>query len=536
MIIGFGNNVVSSLASDITASQTTIQVMPGTGVMFANLLTYDYVNSSNPLKAYAKITLTDAKETVFEVCHLTAVNNDVLTVVRGQEGTTAKGWALNDVIANFATRGSENQFVQIEQIQSGHYTSGVAGGSANALTLALPATYFVNSNTDWTLRAPIVVYPSMNNTGAATLQLTMGGKVLGTFPLYKGNKTALEADDIIKDVALVCMMDKSKAFLTILNPGGIYSSFVPATRKVNGHALTADVNVTSQDIFNGQAIALTSEDLDSLKTPGLYYQPANANTSTARHYPENSAGTLEIYKNAGATQVYRVYNSSRSYSRSLYSTGPWTPWMPEDTYPVGAPIPWPSDSTPVGYALMQGQEFDKSAYPLLAIAYPSGVIPDMRGQTIKGKPASGRAVLSQEQDGIKSHTHSASASSTDLGTKTTSSFDYGTKTASTFDYGTKTTNTTGAHTHSMNYGANYVDSGNNTGNQVPRWTSVSNTSSAGNHAHTVGIGAHNHTVGIGAHSHTVAIGAHGHTITVAASGNAENTVKNIAFNYIVRLA
>ncbi|HHL4377419.1 TPA: prophage tail fiber N-terminal domain-containing protein, partial [Escherichia coli] len=35
--------------------------------------------------------------------------------------------------------------------------------------------------------------------------------------------------------------------------------------------------------------------------------------------------------------------------------------------------------------------------------------------------------LSQEQDGIKSHTHSASASSTDLGTKTTSSFDYGTK-------------------------------------------------------------------------------------------------------------
>ncbi|QUS46997.1 hypothetical protein [Salmonella enterica] len=33
MIIGFGNNVVSSLAADITASQTTIQVMPGVGAM-----------------------------------------------------------------------------------------------------------------------------------------------------------------------------------------------------------------------------------------------------------------------------------------------------------------------------------------------------------------------------------------------------------------------------------------------------------------------------------------------------------------------
>ncbi|EPD2181088.1 phage tail protein, partial [Escherichia coli] len=76
--------------------------------------------------------------------------------------------------------------------------------------------------------------------------------------------------------------------------------------------------------------------------------------------------------------------------------------LPQESYPVGAPIPWPSDTVPSGYALMQGQTFDKSAYPKLAAAYPSGVIPDMRGWTIKGKPASGRAVLSQEQDGIKS--------------------------------------------------------------------------------------------------------------------------------------
>ncbi|EJQ0304784.1 phage tail protein, partial [Escherichia coli] len=72
----------------------------------------------------------------------------------------------------------------------------------------------------------------------------------------------------------------------------------------------------------------------------------------------------------------------------------WSPWAqlytsahpPEEFYPVGAPIPWPSDTVPSGYALMQGQTFDKSAYPKLAVAYPSGVIPDMRGWTIKGKP------------------------------------------------------------------------------------------------------------------------------------------------------
>ncbi|EES1171702.1 phage tail protein [Escherichia coli] len=220
----------------------------------------------------------------------------------------------------------------------------------------------------------------------------------------------------------------------------------------------------------------------------------------------------------------------------------WSPWAqlytsahpPEEFYPVGAPIPWPSDTVPSGYALMQGQTFDKSAYPELAVAYPSGVIPDMRGWTIKGKPGSGRAVLSQEQDGIKSHTHSASASSTDLGTKTTSSFDYGTKTTSSFDYGTKTTNSAGNHSHNIPVGHTGAGNGVSAGYNAALGTGT--TSSAGEHAHNVYIGAHNHTIGIGAHAHSVIIGPHGHTITVNATGNEENTVKNIAFNYIVRLA
>ncbi len=273
-----------------------------------------------------------------------------------------------------------------------------------------------------------------------------------------------------------------------------------------------------------------------------------------------SCRTLQMkahYRNGGL-----FYRSSRdgygfeSGWAQLYTSA----HPPAEFYPVGAPIPWPSDTVPSGYALMQGQTFDKSAYPKLAAAYPSGVIPDMRGWTIKGKPASGRAVLSQEQDGIKSHTHSASVSSTDLGTKTTSSF----------DYGTKSTNNTGAHTHSLSGSTNaagnhshrdgrrfnpsvfkdtyqygYTSSGQNTwgvqGSVGMSTGWLANTSTDGNHSHSLSgtaasAGAHAHTVGIGAHTHSVAIGSHGHTITVNAAGNAENTVKNIAFNYIVRLA
>lgn len=225
--------------------------------------------------------------------------------------------------------------------------------------------------------------------------------------------------------------------------------------------------------------------------------------------------------------------------------------------PVGVPLPWPTDTAPEGYAIMAGQTFDKAAYPELAAAYPSGVLPDMRGQTIKGKPASGRNVLSTEADGVKSHNHSASASNTDLGSKTTSGF----------DYGTKTSNSTGAHTHSLTgsvgtagahahtgglrmnssgwdqYGTTTVSGSLSTvkGTNVQGSGYLSKTDSQGNHSHSLSgsaasAGAHAHTVGIGSHSHTVGLGSHSHTITVNSTGNTENTVKNVAFNYIVRLA
>ncbi|EMD4768100.1 phage tail protein [Salmonella enterica] len=214
-----------------------------------------------------------------------------------------------------------------------------------------------------------------------------------------------------------------------------------------------------------------------------------------------------------------------AYIRSHRDTADaeWSEWAmlytslnpPPDSHPVGAAIAWPSDNIPAGYALMQGQSFDKSAYPLLAIAYPSGVIPDMRGWTIKGKPASGRAVLSQEMDGNKRHSHSARAQDTDLGTKNTSSF----------DYGSKGSDSGGNHAHEF---GSYVNS---------YWGDSNHTSFlAGGGAWTKDAGIHAHTTWIGPHGHTVYIGPHGHLVIVDPEGNEEVTVKNIAFNYIVRLA
>lgn len=195
-------------------------------------------------------------------------------------------------------------------------------------------------------------------------------------------------------------------------------------------------------------------------------------------------------------------------------------WSPLTSCPPGVPLAWPTDIPPAGYTLMAGQSFDKTAYPLLARAYPSGMLPDMRGWMIKGKPTGRRSVLSREMDGNKRHAHTARAQDTDLGTKSTSSF----------DYGTKTTSEAGYHVHNA-YG--HMDSG---GAKRGTDFALADAGPGATSRDTNGAGIHVHNTWIGPHGHTVYIGPHGHLVIVDPDGNEEVTVKNIAFNYIVRLA
>ncbi|AWR68755.1 MULTISPECIES: phage tail-collar fiber domain-containing protein [Enterobacter cloacae complex] len=153
------------------------------------------------------------------------------------------------------------------------------------------------------------------------------------YDLAKGKYTAQDATTAQKGIVQLSSAIDSTSETLAATPKAVKAANdnangrVPSGRKVNGRALSADINITAQDIFNGQAVGIgNAEDLNAYSTPGLYYQPANAQAQTGKNYPETAAGSLEVYKHAGITQIYRIYNSSRAYIRSLYS-GTWSAWI-----------------------------------------------------------------------------------------------------------------------------------------------------------------------------------------------------------------
>lgn len=98
------NNAKSVLAAGISASATVIAVGTGAGALFP-------VPVSG--QSYFKLTITDAAtKTISEIMHVTSVSGDVMTVIRGQEGTTPRVWSTNDIVANLMTAGTFTSCLQ----------------------------------------------------------------------------------------------------------------------------------------------------------------------------------------------------------------------------------------------------------------------------------------------------------------------------------------------------------------------------------------------------------------------------------------
>lgn len=81
MALKLTNNASSILVNTIASTDTSIVITTGSGIKFPTMITGDYFYAS----------LQDAAGN-YEIVKVTARSTDSLTIVRGQEGTTARAF------------------------------------------------------------------------------------------------------------------------------------------------------------------------------------------------------------------------------------------------------------------------------------------------------------------------------------------------------------------------------------------------------------------------------------------------------------
>jgi hypothetical protein len=214
------NNATGTLASGITNVATSITLTASHGARFPTLGASDYF--------YA--TLADASNNL-EVIKVTARSGDVLTVVRGQDGFTARAYNAGDRLelrpCNAMMRAMDQESLEA-----------VVGSGTDTYTGNLdpvPNGY----NTD---QVYFVKFPNANTSTTPTLNLNS----YGAKTIKKMGGLALVAGDIKAGMVGILYYDGTDMIL--VNPAGVGKQAIPipagalAPRSANGSAFLTTTN------------------------------------------------------------------------------------------------------------------------------------------------------------------------------------------------------------------------------------------------------------------------------------------------------
>ncbi|WP_249530935.1 hypothetical protein [Escherichia coli] len=206
------NNAESTLASAISATDTSLIVSAGTGAEFPDAVAGE---------SYFKLTLTDAATgSQVEIVNVTAKAGDIFTIERAQEGTLARAWAANDMVANMMTADTLNIIAQYAQqaaasaAQAEEYANNASDYAQNKFTFyktasdpdgtiaGLAAT--TDGQSFWVAQGPDALsaaWQYQNNAGVAVLQAKQPGTaaVTGTireFPTLAAAQADADAGNI----------------------------------------------------------------------------------------------------------------------------------------------------------------------------------------------------------------------------------------------------------------------------------------------------------------------------------------------------
>ncbi len=222
----FGNNAVTTLASALTSTATTISLATGTGALFPNPTSPDF------------FTLTLQNGTNIEICSVTARATDTLTVTRGTQGTTAQA---------FATSGT---------VVAHRLTAGTAG--TNGLNDFFQKGYF----NDLTVISPNPALPSSTLTTARMLAGTAC------------NRPVLKFSDPLVAAYTACQPSLFNNSFSMLQP-----SSGTVTGTINTSSTHTGTMTTSGSATYGYFISLVSA--STANSTASLYTTAQFNTSTA---------------------------------------------------------------------------------------------------------------------------------------------------------------------------------------------------------------------------------------------------------------
>ncbi|MCA6982556.1 phage tail protein [Pectobacterium brasiliense] len=269
------------------------------------------------------------------------------------------------------------------------------------------------------------------------LDLPLEKRITGMFPdntyremLWLASDNSIQVGDVNSEIAL-----RTKGSLNILVKDkwhqGYHTGFKPTAAEIGAVTKSeADNNYIRQGSLG---VIYQSDDLAWNSPTGAYLKDNGGDTSLIWHMGLNAGS-------ASAAQFHFNYsNGGLKYRSSRDNNGfekPWARIYSDQDKPtaaeigalslnefVGIPMPWPQVTAPSGWLKCNGQAFDKNVYPLLAQAYPSGILPDLRSEFIRGWDDgrgvdTERTLLSAQGDAIRNITGSIAVSTENTGSST----------------------------------------------------------------------------------------------------------------------